>query len=244
MDDHIDIELRSAADVARRAVVVSAVLQRISLDEISRRNDIDAAGEAFDLREWIVTERLADTLTPSESQILLSPVGGIPREARLDVSWQSEALGSLLWALGVSELPSIGHQPELASLLDAVPQPWDRVSGWVDGGRLRPESEIAHEREVADIWYWRLGAEIARRAAPHCEQLAFERAIREVVAESHAAGYTIDAAGGDFAVAGRLIRDLTAAELDKLAATAEERLRALNWISGFGSSWADVPLEV
>ena len=100
MDDHIDIELRSAADVARRAVVISVLLQRISLDEITRRNDTDAAGEAFDLREWIVAEQLADALTSSESQILQSPVGGIPREARLDVSWQSEALGSLLWAWG------------------------------------------------------------------------------------------------------------------------------------------------
>ena len=111
---------------------------------------------------------------------------------------------------GVSELSSTGHLPELASLLDNVPRPWDRVNGWVDQARLRPESEIAHQREVTDIWYWRLGAEIARRVAPLSDKLSFEDAIREVVAESQAAGYTIDAARGDFAVSGRLVRDLTA----------------------------------
>jgi hypothetical protein len=244
MDDEIDIELRSATEISRRAIVVAAVLQRITLEDSAARNDLDVAGEAFDLREWIVTEQLKDTLTTSEVRIFETPVGEIPRDDCLDLSWQSEALATLLWSIGIRKLPASGLQSELASLLEDVPHPWDRISGWVARANLRPESTIARERELADLWYWRLGAEIEGRNAPDAERASYQQAIREVVAEAAAAGYPVDARRGDLVVSRRLVRDLGSEELTELAAIAEERLRALNWISGFGSSWDDVPLEV
>lgn len=244
MDDEIDIELRSATDIALRAIIIAAVLQRVALEDAAIRNEPDAVGEAFDLREWIVTEQLSGALTESEAHTLETPVGEIPYEDCLNLSWQSEALAALLWSIGVRDFLSSGLESELASLLQAVPHPWDRVSGWVQQASLRPESDVARERELADVWYWRLGTEIERRGAQGDEHFAYELAIQEVVAEASAAGYPVDAGRGDFLVLRRLVRDLGSDELIKLAAIAEERLRALNWVSGFGSSWDDVPLEV
>src|SRR3954452_9630865 len=160
MDDEIDIELRSAAEVALRAIIVGAVLQRIALEDVTTRDELDVAGEAFDLREWIVTERLSSGLTTSEARIFETPVGDIPYEDCVDLSWQSEALDALLWSIGARELPSFGVESDLTALLDAVPSPWDRVGVWVQHARLRLEPDIACERELADLWYWRLGAEV------------------------------------------------------------------------------------
>ena len=77
MDDEITIELRSATEVALRAIIVAAVLQRIALEDVATRNGLDVAGETFDLREWIVTERLSGALTTGEARIFETPVGEI-----------------------------------------------------------------------------------------------------------------------------------------------------------------------
>jgi hypothetical protein len=244
MDDEIDIQLRSASEVARRAIVVAALLQRMALEDLAGRNDVDGAGENFDLREWIVVERLTDALTASEARLLESPLGSIARADRLDHSWHSEALAALLWSIARCALPAPGLPSELPALLDEVPQPWDRVSNWVERAQLRSESDIARERELAELWYWRLGAEIERRHAPESDRPAYEQAIHEVVTEAAAAGYPADALRGDFVVSGRPVSDLGSEQLNELAAIAEERLRALNWVSGFGTSWDDVPLDV
>src|SRR3954470_22433251 len=244
MADEIDIELRSATDVARRAVAVATVLQRVALEEVAGRNDIDVAGEAFDLREWILTERLSEALTANEVRLVETPLGSISRAERLDLSWQTEALAALLWSIGVQKSPEPGLPSELTALLDDLPHPWDRVSGWVDRARLRPETEIARARELADIWHWRFGAEIERRRSPGSDRPAYEQVIQEVVMEAAGAGYAVDAKRSDFIVSGQLVREIESAELNKLAALAEERLLALNWVCGFGESWNDVPLEV
>ncbi len=214
MDDEIDIDLRSANEVSLRSIIVAAVLQRISLEDADERKDFDVAGESFDLREWIVAEQLTDLLTTREARIFQTPVGEIPQEDCLDISWQSEALAALLWSIGVRELLALGFQIELATLLENVPHPWDRVSGWAEQAQLRPESGIAHERERADLWYWRLGAEIERRLAPSSDRTAYEQAIREVVTEAAVAGHHVDAKRGDFDVSGRLVRDIESEELN------------------------------
>jgi Domain of unknown function (DUF4272) len=244
MEDDLDIELRPAADVARRAIVVAAVLQRVSLDEAAAYDGVEHQGEAFDLREWISAEHLTDALTSREALIFEAQVGAMRREDRLELSWQTEALAALLWSLGFRQDPVLGTQSELATLLDNAPSPWESANDWVMRARLRSESDIAGERELADIWRWRLGAELERRTAHASERVAYDQAIRDVIDEAIAAGFPVDAKRGDFVVSGRLIRDLAPQELDTLAALADERLRALNWICGFGSSWDDVPLDI
>ena len=67
--------------------------------------------------------------------------------------------------------------------------------------------------------------------------------IQEVAAEAAAAGL-LGAPGGDFVIGGRDLSSFNDDDLSKLAATTEERLRALNWLCGFGASWDDVPLDV
>ncbi len=244
MDDDLDIELRPGADVARRSIIISALLQRISLEEAAGQRDLDVHGAAFDLREWLAAERLGDALTERESLIFSSPLGAIRGEDQRELSWQAEALAALLWSLDRRKLPAPGVPIEVTQLLDMTPQPWDSVTDWVKHAQLLSETKIVRERELAEVWRWRIGAELTRRASPDNEVAIYEQAIRDVIVEARDSGLPVDPNRSDFAVSGRPIRDLATNELDMLAAMADERLRALNWICGFGSSWDDVPLDV
>ena len=240
-DDELDIETRAARDVAARAIVLATVLRRISLD--GPGNSGDTAEEAFDLREWLRDQQLLADLVPRELALLERPVDSLPESEVGSCTWQAAALAVLAWALHIIDLPPVDSGHDVPAALAAIPTPWDATSGFIAAARLRPDDEIIAERERAEIWLWRATAEALRRDAPGVvDELA--ATIAEVVAEAAAAGLIQDTADGDFALGGLPVHDVTPEALDALQMIAAERLRALNWICGFGNSWDDVPLDV
>jgi Domain of unknown function (DUF4272) len=244
MDEDIDIELRSASEVARRAIVLSTVLQRTALEESSTEEDTELLGEIFDLREWLRTEHLDVEVSAKEAEILGLPLGTVAREDRTELSWQTEALAVLLWSLGAQPPAQQRFAAEPAALFEVLPRPWDSVDEFVGAATLIAESEIAREREAIDVWHWRATAEALRREASGIERQSYELAIRDVLAEASVAGYLESRRQGDFTFGGRPVPELSEHELSELTAATAERLRALNWICGFGSTWDDVPLDV
>ena len=70
------------------------------------------------------------------------------------------------------------------------------------------------------------------------------RAIREVADEAYVAEYLPPPAGHDFPVQGRPYRSLDPEVRETLSSIAAERLRAFNWLCGFGPDWDNVPLDV
>src|SRR5947199_9322717 len=79
--------------------------------------------------------------------------------AVVDAVWRGEALGTLLWALQLAELPPYD-------------QPFDseEVAGIDPGaGELRDADELALERETALLWHWR--ARTTELQAPGADEL-------------------------------------------------------------------------
>jgi hypothetical protein len=72
----------------------------------------------------------------------------------------------------------------------------------------------------------------------------YEAAIADVVAEAGTAGYLPPLLDRDFSVRGRSIKEISDSDVDELIAITAQRLRALNWLCGFGTSWDDVPLDI
>ena len=98
--------------------------------------------------------------------------------------------------------------------------------------RLRSEQELADERERMELWYWRGDTEIP------------DEDLAEVVAQVAAAGL-IPIVDGDFALSdGTSYVTLSEEDQDELNWVAEQRLRALNWVCGFGDSWETAPLDI
>jgi hypothetical protein len=246
MDEHdeIEINLRQPREVAKRIIVLGTVLRRLALEHADRDSEGDAAEEAFDLRAWLSEQELDAALTLRESDLLAAPVGTLDPGAVAETSWQGEGLAAIAWAAGITGRLGPADSADVADLLQTLPMPWDETASFVARANLAPETDIAHAREAMDLCHWRISAEALRRVASAADRREYDMAIRETAAEAAAAGLITATPEGDFAIAGQDVSSLSSDEIDRIIAVSGERLRALNWLCGFGASWDDVPLDI
>lgn len=242
--DEIDVELRTLEEVRARILILSAMLRRLALENISSNEEGDSVADAFDEREWLRDQGLARQLTAREAAFLESPVGSIAPEVTREVSWQGEALVALAWAIRASDTPPIDATSDPRTIMDLVPRPWDATKAWMSDPTFVSEVEALRQRELAEIWHWRATTELLRREAFPADRRDYEAAIAEVAAEARTAGFLPALQDSDFPVRGRGIKEISDTEVDELVAVTGQRLRALNWLCGFGSSWDNVPLDV
>ena len=244
--DEIEIDLRSPRETAERLIVLGALCRRAFLEMRPEGVEEDGAdGERFDLASWLREEGLEATATPRERRLLATRAGHLEPDVAAGASWQSEALLTLGWALRlIEELPPYDDVANPAALLGIVPAPWQTTAAFRRDAHLRDESEIAVERERAELWHWRAGVADLLREAPAADRAERLGAIAEVGREAAAAGLVAHLVAGDFPVRGRAYRDTDPALLADLDVVSAERLAALNWLCGFGTSWDDVPLDV
>lgn len=245
-DDAIEIALRPPREVAERALVLSTVCRRAFLEagDVALAGD-DPEGERFDLATWLLGEGLDGVATSPERRVLHARIGRLAPADAAAASWRSEALVALGWALHLlDELPAYDAVADPTAILTAVPAPWAPTADWRRAARLRPEAAIAAERERAELWSWRAQTAEAAAIATAEERAALSAAIRDVATEGYVLGLLPEPYRNDFPSGGGAYRSRTAEDVADLGAVAEERLRALNWLCGFGASWDDVPLDV
>ena len=245
-DSELDINLRSPQEVAERLLILGTVCRRAYLEERpSEAAEDDPEAERFDLAAWLRDEGLDAAATPRESALLEAWVGRLDPEEIETASWQSESLVALGWALGwVEEMPAYDAAANPTALLERIPAPWDRTETFRRGARLRSEATIAAERERAELWNWRAEASDLLLTAKAEERSALVAAIRDVARETFTAGVLPKLTRGDFPARGLAYRDLDPEAVSELGSVARERLRALNWLCGFGVDWDGVPLDV
>jgi hypothetical protein len=242
--DEIDVELRPPEEVLARILILSTILRRLALENAALDGEGDPIADAFDEREWLRDQDLASQLTASETALFDSPVGSIASEVITEVSWQGEALVALAWAIGALNMPPVDTTSDPRPIMDLVPRPWDSIKPWMSDPAFVSESDAVRQRELAEIWHWRATTELLRRKASLADRRDYEAAIEEVAAEARTAGLVSALRDGDFPVRGRSVKEISDTEVDELVAVSGQRLRALNWLCGFGKSWDDVPLDV
>jgi hypothetical protein len=171
---------------------------------------------------------------------LAAALARLPEEdadgAVVDAVWRGEALGTLLWALQLAELP-------------AYDQPFDTtvvVESEVEGAELRDAEDVALERESARLWHWRART-TELQAAGKLElperYASFDQLIAATAMRGYEQGVLPPPMRGDFRAYGKVYRHLEPAEHQEALSIALERHHALNWLCGEGSSWDDVPLD-
>jgi len=242
--DEIDVELRTPVEIRARILILSAIFRRLALENAPLEEEEDSLADAFDEREWLREQGLARQLTARETALLDSPLGSIAPELTIEASWQGEALSALAWAVDAMPMPSVDATSDPRPIMELVPRPWDAIKAWMSQPVIVSESDAVRERELAEIWHWRATTELLRREASPADRRDFEAAIREVAAEARSAGIAPALRDGDFSVRGRSIKESSDTEIDELIAATGQRLRALNWLCGFGDSWDDAPLDV
>jgi diadenosine tetraphosphatase ApaH/serine/threonine PP2A family protein phosphatase len=240
-DEEIEINLRSAAEVARRFIIVNSVIRRIVIDSTL---DSDAFGLAFDIREWLRAEDLWNDATADEQAILSTPPGGFGPDDVADLSLHAEGLAILGWTLSMIDSPTVDELSNILSEEDRVPGPWQKTAPWVAAQSMRSEPIIAFARELAELWSWRYQIEPFRRMAEGRDLMEIERTIRDVTHEGTTTGLLEPGKKGGFQVGGIPVTRMDPFEIDELLALQTERLMALNWICGYGEDWDSVPLEI
>lgn len=234
MDDELDIQPWPVLELIGRAVALTSVAKRGLLEVDDDMDVFSKETDRFELSTWARTE-LANWITDAELQVLNTPIGNLEEEQMLLSDEALYAAGAVAWALRgvpVEHLPMPDTEEFLVSLMDWAPTPWDKVRQLQKRVRLRSDQELADERERMELWHWRGETEISD------EELA------EVVAEVAAAGL-IPIVDSDFATDdGVSYTSLSEDERDDLTWIAEQRLRALNWVCGFGESWETAPLHI
>ena len=154
----------------------------------------------------------------------------------IDEIWHGEALGTLLWALQLEELPPYDEPFATAEVADAS----------LDSAELRDRETIELERESARLWHWR-----ARTTAVQADgtielperYATFDQLIAATAMRGFEQGLLPAPMRGDFRAYGKVYRHLSPEQQAEAHSIALERQHALNWVAGLGDSWDDVPLD-
>ena len=156
--------------------------------------------------------------------------------AVVDAIWRGEALGTLLWALQLTELPSY----------DQPFDPEEVAAVKLDGADLRDTEEIELERESARLWHWRART-TSLQAAGVLElperYATFDQLIAATAMRGFESGVLPSPMRGDFLAYGKVYRHLSPEQHAEAHSIAVERHHALNWLCGAGETWDDVPLD-
>jgi uncharacterized protein DUF4272 len=156
--------------------------------------------------------------------------------AVVDAVWRGEALGTLLWALQLVELPPY----------DRPFDPHELVGASLEGADLRDEEEISLEQESARLWHWRARtAELQARAdvEPPPRYTSFDQLVAATAMRGFEQGLLPPPMRGDFRAYGKVYRHLAPEQYAEAHSIAAERHHALTWLVGEGASWEDVPLD-
>jgi hypothetical protein len=154
----------------------------------------------------------------------------------IDEIWHGEALGTLLWALQLEELPPYDEPFSTAEVAKAR----------FDSPSLRDRGSIELERQTARLWHWR-----ARTSAVQAdgtielpEQFAtFDQLVAATAMRGFEQGLLPAPMRGDFRAYGKVYRHLSPAQHAEAHSIAAERQHALTWLCGEGQTWEDVPLD-
>lgn len=241
LEEILDIELRPAAEVAARSIIIATMLRRLTLD-LSPAHD--AAGEVFDLREWLKAEGLWQQAMQDERAFLIRPANSANDDIDVDAALLAEDLKILDWALSPDRPLEEERTPNLVELLNDIPGPWDKTAPWVTARALKPLEVIAFLRERTEIWHWRLEVEPMRREMSGRDLMDLERTIRDVTRDGVSSGLLEGGKQGGFTLDGKPIAAAEITAVDDLLYLLEERLHVLNWLCGYGDDWDSVPLDI
>jgi len=246
-DDEIDINPRSPAEAGRRLIILASLLRRGFLEQ-----DIatDALGteveeERFDILAWLDDNGIIGDLTETERELLSAQRGWIDDFDIYEFLMPIEELLAVAWYLKLlDELPDYLIESTHRRLLETIPSPWDEVAPWLKGLESRSLDELAVERERAEIWNWRSIMERSRTTTTGKDLQNLDDAIRETSIEAVNAGLLPKLIDNDFPAGEQAYRSLDADDQDVVEVSSYDRLRALNWLCGYGTNWSDTPTDI
>jgi hypothetical protein len=252
------LQLVSAEAAAKRALCLGSVLLRGEFEQViavtreqapqEERPAIEAHRElSNEITAWLREEQLWGSLSARERKLLQKPLGTWSLRDRIDVSWRSEALHVILWALERQEsvLP-YDHQagdlePEMIKILGVLKP----TQHFMKQAKLRPQAEIEKARLTAETWHWRSRTTLLQKSPDKYkppEDLTFQQIISMSVEWAQKEGL-FKPIGDDYPAFGKPYSELSDDEWSTMTSIAMERHYGLNWLCGYSADWDNVPTD-
>jgi hypothetical protein len=154
----------------------------------------------------------------------------------VDAVWRGDALGALLWTLGLVEMPAYDEPFDHAAVVETR----------LDGAELRPAAELGDELASARLWHWRARTWLLQRNGnvdlPERWE-SFDQLVAATAMRGFEQGLLPAPLRGDFRAYDQVYRLLTPEQQAEALSIAIERHHALAWVCGAGKRWEDVPLD-
>ena len=211
-----------------------------------RQTEIDR--ESF----WGLLGPLRAQLSPREREFAGTNMTTMTQAQRVVASWRTEALQTLLWALGtVPEIPPYDQAAGDAPIKGHSAAAFDSA---LATAQLRPLAELATSRGIAETWLWRARTRQLIEAGtplPQSPQLlqagikTYDDIVRATAKLAFERGTIREIIDGDFPILGKAYRAASEKEYHLARSIAMERLFVLNWLCGRAPDgrWDETPTD-
>lgn len=240
-NDFLSIDPWPVSEMAGHLVAQVTLGRRALIETDTEGDAFERETDRFELEAWARLE-LTAWLTPPELDSIGIPVGSLSDEQLANCERGLIIASTIAWAVNVvqHELPALANGEAEMPTLEWAPTPWTPVRQVNKRLRVRPDDVLAHERERWEVLVWRTTL---------FDDPKFEEddraAWREALTEIDAAGLWPTSSKDILVVdAGVDLGALPQEQLASLRYDAELRLRALNWVCGYGERPTTAPLDL
>jgi hypothetical protein len=144
----------SPSRVAQRAMVLLSVACRAGLEkEPESPICIDKYRR---LIEWISSIGIRDEFEAAEWTAVCTPLGQLPNRDTINLSWRTEGLAVLAWALYQTELPPYDQEADGPSIGRELGFLETNARKILDNPELRPMTDIEYMADLMLTVHWRL----------------------------------------------------------------------------------------
>lgn len=227
---------KTAAQVARRSLILSAVICRCSLE--SGAADPDAKSVHLRVLDWLTALNLWEEAEPSEAAMLCAPLGALDAGVVLQSGWYVEGLAVLAWALNLTGFPKHDEQADIYAVADAVWFLDKKAAEVIATAKLRSPSELDACRELLYAIHARLRQYARNRVLSDFTQWmekAWLDALGLIPADL--------TAQNDLAIDGKPISQTAEERLREVTSIMHERHRAIIWLMGEQPSYSEIMVD-
>lgn len=239
--EFLSIEPWPVSELAGHLIAQVTLGRRALIESDPEGDAFERETDRFELEAWARLE-LTAWLTAAELDSIGTPIGSLDDD-QLAICERGLIVASTIgWAVDVvkDELPPLADGEAEMQTLDWAPTPWTPVRQVSRRLRVRPDEDLARERERWEILVWRTTLFEDPEFADD-DKAAWRDALIEIddlgLWPTSRKDILIVSEGLDLGV---LPEDQMAALRDD----AETRLRTLNWVCGYGERPSSAPLDL
>ena len=234
-----ETEIEGAADatrVARRALILAAVVCRASIDRSAGESGVGALHDR--VLEWLTRLGLWADMEPFETELLRAPLGTLKDQEVVRATWYVEGLVILAWALQECEFPFHDLKVDPYAVTDSVWFLSEDADAFLQNATLQGGAKLAACRELLYAVHVRL-----RDWLRHRKPKDFTGWIESNWLDELGVDAAPLVAGGDLAIDSLPISTAESDRVQECSSILFERQRAILWLLGDYPSYSQTPVD-